>query len=141
MHAWRGGHNQPPLHECEIRNKQYKNSKNLLAHRLGNLSWQTLEFIDNIDLKVAYFDCCITTRLSTFLPFRVIRRHSNDKPWIADVFCRMIGTRVCQRKLCSIRSAQSGQPPISKELRQRFHSSRVQSCVCPTLETRLVAVA
>ena len=69
------------------------NGKTLLAHALNNFDWSILASIDDIDLKVHYFNQCIMTFLDVFLPTRVVRRRVTDKPWVTDEFCSLIRRR------------------------------------------------
>ena len=58
------------------------NGKNLLAHALTNFDWTVLETINNINVKVEYFNYCIITLLNYFLPIQVVERRQSDKPWV-----------------------------------------------------------
>jgi hypothetical protein len=53
--------------KVEIRSNN-RNGKNLLANALFDFDCRPLEAIDDVDLKVAYFNNSITTLLDTFLP-------------------------------------------------------------------------
>ena len=111
-----------------VRSKS-SNGKNLLAHALYNCNWSTLETIDDIDSKVAFFNNSVIALLDFYLPVHQVKRHSSDKPWITDQFRRLIrqrqyawtnGDRTKYNKLRNIINR------LSKQLRKQFFSNRIQ---------------
>jgi hypothetical protein len=115
--------------KVEIRSNN-RNGKNLLANALFNFDWRPLEAIDDVDLKVAYFNNSITTLLDTFLPVYSVSRHTNDKPWITDEFRRLIrcrqhawtsGNRTLYNQL------RNQVNRLSKQLRQHYYNKKLQN--------------
>ena len=105
-----------------------RNGKNLLANALVNYNWERLNRMDSVDSMVTFFNGTILTLLNTFLPVRIVRRHTSDKPWITDEFRRLIrrrqyawtsGNHAQYRQLRNMINRQS------KELKRQFCSKRV----------------
>jgi hypothetical protein len=104
------------------------NGKNLLAHALTNFDWSVLATIKDINSKVAYFNNCVTILLNCFLPFQVVKRRRNDKPWITDKFRRLIRCR--QRAWVSGNQSlynrlRNQVNRLSKQLRTQFYHERI----------------
>jgi hypothetical protein len=86
--------------------------------------------IDDVDLKVTYFNNCVITLLNTFLPVYSVSRHTSDKPWITDEFRRLIrcrqhawtsGNRTQYKRL------RNQVNRLSRQLRQQFYNKRLQN--------------
>ena len=115
------------------------NGKNLLAHALTNFDWTVLETINNINVKVEYFNYCIITLLNYFLPLQVVERRQSDKPWVNDKFRRLIrcrqhawtsGDRSTYNKL------RNQVNRLSKHLRNQFYITDVsRGCALATRTT------
>ncbi len=105
------------------------NGKTLLAHALYNFDWSILASIDDIDLKVHYFNQCIMTFLDVFLPTRVVRRRITDKPWVTEEFCCLIRRRQAAWKCGHTAEYHRLRNKInrtSKQLRERYYNRQVQ---------------
>jgi len=115
-----------------------RNGKNLLANALVNYNWERLNRMDSVDSMVTFFNETILTLLNTFLPVRIVRRHTSDKPWITDEFRRLIrrrqyawtsGNHAQYRQLRNMINRQS------KELKRQFCSKRVTDLRIVILQT------
>ena len=105
------------------------NGRILLAHELANFDWSYLEQEINVDAKALYFNNCIKSLLDTYLPIRVARRHTADKPWITDEFRRLIRCRQyawTNGEAARYRSLRNKVNRLAKQLRQRFYQKRIQ---------------
>jgi hypothetical protein len=97
--------------------------------RVVRTYWSTLEAIDNTDVKVTHFDCCIKTLLNLYLPTYTVQRQLNDEPWITDRFRRLVSRR--QRAWTSGKDYLYNQLCnqvnwLSKRLRVWFYNRRIQ---------------
>ena len=106
-----------------------KNGRNQLANALTNYNWQPLNDLTPVDSKVSYFNNSIMTLLDTFLPVRVVRRHTTDKPWVTDEFRRLIRRRQfawTNNHHDQYRLLRNQINRLSKQLRQQFYKKRVR---------------
>jgi hypothetical protein len=104
------------------------NGKNLLAHALINVDWTVLETISNIDVKVDYFNYCVTALLNYFLPTEVIERRQSDKPWVNDKFRQLIRRRQhawARTDRSTYNRLRNQVNRVSKQLRSQFYHRRI----------------
>jgi hypothetical protein len=106
------------------------NGKNLLAQALLNFDWDALRAVDDIDLKVTYFNSCVGTLIDFFLPRYTVNRRTDDKPWITDKFQCLIRRRQQawssgNRKLYNQLRNQVNR--LSKRLRKQYYDKHIKS--------------
>jgi hypothetical protein len=69
------------------------NNKNLLAHALKSVNWQPLYRMTDVESMTAFFYSTVTSLVDKYLPERIIVRHTTNKPWVTEEFCRLIRQR------------------------------------------------
>jgi hypothetical protein len=62
----------------------------LLVNELTKCGWSCLEQEKNVDTNIAYFNSRVMSLSDTYLPVRVVRRPTADKPWITDEFRQLL---------------------------------------------------
>ena len=82
-------------HEIFVRVRSIdQNGKNLLAHALNNINWSHLYHMTSVETMTEYFYATVTSLLDKHLPERIVIKHTSNKPWVTETFCRL----VCQRQ-------------------------------------------
>jgi len=89
------------------------NGKILLAHALNSINWTPLYNMTSVEQMTEHFYSTVTALIDKYLPERVAIRHTSNKPWVTEEFCRLIR----QRQHAWI----SGDSPKYKQIRNRVN--------------------
>jgi len=103
-------------------------SKNLLAHALKSVNWQPLYRMTDVESMTAFFYSTVTSLVDKYLPERVIVRHSTNKPWVTEEFCRLIRQRQHEwtsGNMTAYRLLRNRVNRLSYKLRRRFCQKRI----------------
>lgn len=110
------------------------NGKHLLVYSLANFDWLSLELLNSINKKTAYYNCCVLTMLNNCLPVRTITHRVSNKPSVTQLFCRLIRcqqhawTNGNQEQYNRLRNQVNR---IARQLRLKYYKSRIQRlCSC-----------
>jgi len=106
------------------------NGKVLLAHALKSVNWSPLYRMTDVDSMTTFFNSTITTLIDRYLPERVVVRHTSNKPWVTEKFCRLIRQRQhawTTGNMDRYRSLRNRIVRLSRSLRQNYYHKRVQN--------------
>ena len=90
-----------------------ENEKALFDRALSAVSWEPLFRLDTCEEQYAYYQTMIDCLMKICFPYKVVTRHSADKPWVTDGF-RLL---VCKRQ----RAHMSGHFAQEKILRNKVN--------------------
>ena len=62
------------------------NEKALFDRALSAVSWEPLFRLDTCEEQYAYYQTTIDCLMQICFPYKVVTRHSADKPWVTDGF-------------------------------------------------------
>ena len=104
--------------------------KTLLAHSLSRYNWSTMYIMNDCDQMLDYFNWTIYNLLNEFLPLRISRRYSTEKPWVSDSFRRLIRQRQYawqQQDMVKYRRLRNLVQRTAKELHRNYYNKCVSS--------------
>ena len=65
---------------------QDKNSKALFVHALSKVNWAKLYHLKTCQEQYDLFHDVLLQLMDTHMPFKTVKRQTNDKPWLTDHF-------------------------------------------------------
>ena len=69
------------------------NEKALFDRALSAVSWEPLFWLDTCEEQYAYYQTMIDCLMQICFPYKVVTRHSADKPWVTDGFRLLVRKR------------------------------------------------
>lgn len=106
------------------------NGKKLLAEALRTFNWTRLYRMEDCELMLSYFYDIVRNRLDSFLPLRISRRQSADKPWIDENFRYLIKLRQKAWNNGNVTEYRSLRNKVQREtgkLKSRYYNRCVRS--------------
>jgi len=100
--------NKPHVDFVVVRSRN-QNDKVLLAESLRDFNWSVLFYMNDCEQMANYLYSVIWCLLDMFLPLRISKRFTNEKPWVDDNFRLLIRRRqdacmaALSTKCCEIR--------------------------------------
>ena len=106
------------------------NGKNLLARALTSINWTSLYHMNDVEAMTSYFYATVTSLVNMYLPERIVIRHTTNKPWVTDDFCRLVRQRQyawTSGDMAKYRALRNRVNRLSITLRKRFCLKRIQN--------------
>ena len=72
---------------------QGQNERTLFYHAVCNVRWEPLYRMQSHEEKLAFFNSTISELMEHHFPVKVVKRHTNDKPWVTDHFKSLVSQR------------------------------------------------
>jgi len=116
-------------HEVVVRSND-PNGKNLLGRALTSIDWTPLFQMNDVEAMTSYFYTTVTSLVNTYLPERIVVRHTANKPWVTDDFCRLVRQRQyawTSGDMVKYRALRNRVNRLSFTLRKRFCQKRIQN--------------
>ena len=107
-----------------------QNGKNLLARALNNVNWSPLYHMTSVETMTEYFYTTVTCLLDKHLPARTVIKHTSNKPWVTETFCRLVRQRqyaYTHGDMTKYRMLRNQVNRLSCKLRQRFCEKRMRN--------------
>jgi len=105
------------------------NAKNLLARELVSINWLPLYRMQSVESMTSYFYKTVLNLLNEYLPERVVMRHTTNKPWVTDEFCRLIRRRQhawTNNNIQEYKKLRNQVTRLSYKLRRKFYDKRIK---------------
>lgn len=105
------------------------NGKNALARALDSINWLPLYRMTSVEEMTSFFYSTVMSLLDKYLPERVVIRHTSNKPWVTDEFCRLIRQRQhawTSNNMVEYRRLRNRVARLSCSLRRRFCQKRIE---------------
>ena len=106
------------------------NGKNLLARALTSINWTQLYHMNDVEAMTSHFYATVTSLVNMYLPERTVVRHTTNKPWVTDDFCRLVRQRQyawTSGDMVKYRALRNRVNRLSVTLRKRFCQKRIQN--------------
>ena len=112
-----------------VRTSKHLNKLSLVS-AITEFDWTPLFLQFSCQTKFDLFQTSIVNLINQHLPFRMVKRHTSDKPWITDFFRHLIHQR--QRAFMSdntlrYRMLRNKVNRLSKSIRANYYQEQVQS--------------
>lgn len=105
------------------------NAKNLLARELTSINWLPLYRMQSVESMTSYLYSTVLNLLNKYLPERVTLRHTSNKPWVTDEFCRLIRRRQhawSNNNIQEYKKLRNQVSRLSYKLRRQFYAKRIK---------------
>ena len=116
--------------EVEIRTTRVRghNEKALFYHDLRNVRWEPLYYAQSYEDKLGIFCATMSHFIDKHFPFKIVKRHSEDKPWVTDHFKSLVAQRqvaFLKGDLITYRKLRNKVNRMSSKLESSFYSTKV----------------
>ncbi len=125
---------EPPTKTYKLVRSSGANERSMFAHDLKQVRWDELYQMEDVNKQLNFLQDTLTQLLDKHMPYRLVSRNSNDKPWITDQYLETIAKRQAAylaKNKPVFRSLRNKVSRMSASLRSTYYQDKVASESCP----------